>query len=75
MVNPHTWYPMDQRTMDARFMHRIGIRYVRTHRLNWPHIQSGKDKPFNWDTADEQVRVYKQYGRLALSRMGERRLW
>ncbi len=70
MVNPHTWYPMDQRTMDARFMHRIGIRYVRTHRLNWPHIQSGKDKPFNWDTADEQVRIYKQYGLMQVATLG-----
>lgn len=62
MINPHTFYPMEQRRMDAAFMHRIGIRYVRTHRLNWVHQQLAPDAPFTWSSADQQVKIYEKYG-------------
>ena len=62
MVNPHTFYPMEQRRLDAAFMHRIGVRYVRTHRLNWIHQQKGPDAPIDWTDADKQVELYRKYG-------------
>lgn len=62
MVNPHTFYSMEQRRMDAAFMHRIGIRYVRTHRLNWIHQQTAPGAPFDWNEADRQTELYRKYG-------------
>ncbi len=62
MVNPHTVYPFDQKEMDARFMNRIGIRYVRTHRLSWIHAQKSADSPIDWKNLDEEVALYEKYG-------------
>jgi len=62
MVNPHTHYPMDQKTMDAKFMSRIGVAFVRTHRLNWVHAQKSPDAPIDWTMLDEEVALYQKYG-------------
>ncbi len=62
MVNPHTHYPIDQKTMDAKFMNRIGVAYVRTHRLNWVHAQKAPDAPIDWTMLDEEVALYQKYG-------------
>ncbi|MFH1496541.1 MAG: hypothetical protein ABII82_01830, partial [Verrucomicrobiota bacterium] len=62
MVYPHIAYPAREKEIDARYMSRIGLRYVRTHRLNWLHVQSGPDAPFNWTDADREVDIYRRHG-------------
>ena len=62
MVNTHYHYPFEEKEMDAKFMHRLGIRYVRTHRLNWINCQAGPDKPIDWREADAEVALYRRYG-------------
>jgi GH35 family endo-1,4-beta-xylanase len=61
MVIPHTAYPLADRETDAKFMERIGIRWVRTHRLNWIHVQKAPDKPFDWREADAEMEIYKRH--------------
>jgi len=61
MVIPHTRYPMADRERDAQFMNRIGVRWVRTHRLNWIHLQAGPDKPVDWKSADAEMEIYKRF--------------
>lgn len=62
MVVPHTHYPREERERDAEFMKRIGIRWVRTHRINWIHVQKTPERPFNWQEADADVAMYQRYG-------------
>ncbi len=62
MVVPHTAYPEWKKELDARYMQRIGIRWVRTHRLNWSRVQNGPGKPFNWAAADAEVAMYHNHG-------------
>lgn len=60
MVMPHTAYPLADRRRDAEFMNRIGIRFVRTQRLNWVQIQPDPKRPPDWETADREVEIYMQ---------------
>ena len=62
MVMPHHVYPLEDRELDARFMERIGIRFVRSQRLCWMQMQPDKDKPIDWETADKEVAIYQKYG-------------
>ncbi len=62
MVNPHTAYPLEEKERDMEFSARIGVRYLRTHRLSWGRVQSGPDAPFNWREADAEMALYKKYG-------------
>lgn len=62
MVAPHTRYPLAHRDFDAKFMERIGVRWVRTHRLNWIQIQPDEHKAPDWATADREVEIYKKRG-------------
>jgi len=62
MVNPNTAYPMSERERDAKYMHRIGVNFVRTHRLNWVHVQRDAKAPWDWKASDDEVAMYKRYG-------------
>ncbi|MDP0497784.1 MAG: hypothetical protein Q7Q73_16400 [Verrucomicrobiota bacterium JB024] len=62
MVYPHLNYPLADKELDARFMRRIGLRHVRTHRLNWIHAQRSPDGPFLWASLDDEVALYQKYG-------------
>ncbi|EIQ01257.1 hypothetical protein OpiT1DRAFT_05831 [Opitutaceae bacterium TAV1] len=62
MVFPHIGYPFGEKELDAKYMERIGLRYVRTHRLNWIHAQPREDMPFQWDALDKEAELYSQYG-------------
>jgi Glycosyl hydrolase family 10 len=62
MVIPHGTYSMKDRLLDARLMQRIGMRWVRTHRLNWSHIQKSQDSAYDWRHADAEVNIYRKYG-------------
>jgi hypothetical protein len=62
MVFPHIAYSACEKEIDARYMQRLGLRYVRSHRLNWLHIQPAAGAPFNWADADREVGIYRQYG-------------
>lgn len=62
MVYPHIAYSAREKEIDARYMSRIGLRYVRTHRLNWLHIQPSPEDPFNWGDADREVDIYRRHG-------------
>lgn len=62
MVNPHTAYPLDRKELDMKYAARIGVRYLRTHRLNWGRIQSAPGVPYNWDEADAEMALYEKYG-------------
>lgn len=70
MVNPHTSYPFEQKVLDAEYAARIGVRYIRTHRLNWGRAQSGPDMPFNWNEADRELALYRQYGLRPVATIG-----
>ncbi|MGE9291876.1 MAG: hypothetical protein ACQKBT_12830, partial [Puniceicoccales bacterium] len=39
MVKAHGGYPFEEKLLDARYMERIGLRYVRTHRFNLIHAR------------------------------------
>jgi len=62
MVSPHSAYPLAEREKDAKLMQRIGLRWVRTHRLNWAHVQPSAKQPYDWKNADAEVRIYQKYG-------------
>lgn len=62
MVFPHLAYPNRDKELDARYMERIGLRYVRSHRLNWIHIQRAADAPLDWAHADREVEIYRRHG-------------
>ncbi len=62
MVMPHTAYPLADRRRDAELMSRIGIRFVRTQRLNWVQIQPDLNRPPDWETADREVAIYRANG-------------
>lgn len=62
MVNTHYHYPLEEKEMDAKFMHRLGVRYVRTHRFNWINCQAGPDKPIDWSEPDAEIALYQRYG-------------
>ena len=70
MVNPHTFYPLEQKELDIRFASRIGAKYVRTHRLSWQRVQSGPDTPFDWREADAEIALYRKYGMQAVATIG-----
>lgn len=70
MVNPHTFYPFEQKERDVRFASRIGAKYVRTHRLSWQRVQSGPDAPFDWREADAEIALYRKYGMRAVATIG-----
>jgi hypothetical protein len=62
MVFPHVAYPRVERDLDADYMARIGLRWVRTHRINWIHIQTGPEKEPVWTEADAEVERYSNRG-------------
>jgi hypothetical protein len=62
MVLPHGDYPMKDRKLDARFMQRIGMRWVRTQRLNWIQTQKSATSGYNWRQADTEVNIYQKHG-------------
>ncbi len=62
MVNTHYHYPAEEKEMDAKFMQRLGIRFVRTHRFNWINCQAGPDKPIDWSEPDAEMAIYRRYG-------------
>jgi hypothetical protein len=62
MVFPHIHYPFEDRERDARFMQRLGMKYVRTARLNWINAQAGPDAPFVWTHIDREVDLYQKFG-------------
>ncbi|MBN8218349.1 MAG: hypothetical protein J0L75_17020 [Spirochaetes bacterium] len=62
MVFPHVAYPKGERDRDADMMQRIGLRWVRTHRINWLHIQTGPEKEPVWTEADAEVERYRERG-------------
>lgn len=59
MVFPHIGYPFEDKQKDAELMSRIGLRYVRTHRLNWIHGQRQENQPINWGEMDKEVALYQ----------------
>ena len=62
MVFPHIHYPWEDRELDARYMNRIGMRFVRTHRLNWRNARPSEESPLNWTELDREVEIYTKYG-------------
>lgn len=62
MVFPHIDYPWKDRELDARYMKRAGMQFVRTHRLNWRNAQPFAGSPFNWTELDREVEIYSKQG-------------
>jgi hypothetical protein len=62
MVFPHIAYPFVDKEKDALLMERIGLRYVRTHRLNWIQAQPKEDMDFQWEEMDKEVALYERHG-------------
>lgn len=62
MVRPHRSYPFKEKELDARFMERIGMRYVRSHRFNFIHARPTESHPVNWEEMDRELELYERFG-------------
>ncbi|MBL4701647.1 MAG: endo-1,4-beta-xylanase, partial [Phycisphaeraceae bacterium] len=62
MVQPHGGYPLFAVEKDAMLMKRIGMAWVRTHKVNWQNVQKGPDVALDWKEADNNVNLYEKHG-------------
>jgi len=62
MVFPHWNDPMELRAKDARYIKRLGLRWVRTHKLGWIFLQKDEASPIDWAAADAEVKNWEKYG-------------
>ena len=70
MVQPHGNYSYEDRERDAKFMERIGMRFVRSARLSWDQVQMAPDQPYNFAHADWEIDMYHKHNLEVITNLG-----